>query len=61
MHVTSLQLHRFSDTSECAYAGVVYLHMEDSQGNVQVSLATSKTKVAPIIAYHGWSCVALTS
>ena len=46
--LASIQLHGFSDASEEAYAGVVYLRMMDSTGNVQVSLVTSKTKVAPI-------------
>jgi hypothetical protein len=46
--IVSTQLHGFSDASELAYAGVVYLRMCDSEGNVHVSLVTSKTKVAPI-------------
>ena len=46
--VTAIQLHGFCDTSEQAYAGVIYLHMTDSDGNVEVSLVCSKTKVAPI-------------
>ena len=46
--IISTQLHGFSDASELAYAGVVYLRMCDSEGNVHVSLVTSKTKVAPI-------------
>ena len=32
--VTSVQLHGFSDASEKAYSGVVYLWMEDSSGTV---------------------------
>ena len=47
-HLASIQLHGFSNASEEAYAGVVYLQMMNSIGNVQVSLVTSKTKVAPI-------------
>ena len=47
-NVASMQLHGFSDASECAYTGVVYLRMVDSEGRVHVSLVTSKTKVAPI-------------
>ena len=49
--VASIQLHGFSDTSENAYAAVVYLRMTDTSGKVQISLVTSKTKVAPIL-YH---------
>ena len=48
VQVTTLQLHGFSDASEGAYAGVVYLRMEDSDGNVHVTLVASKTRVAPI-------------
>ena len=47
-HITSTQLHRFCDASEVAYAGVVYLRLTDSDGNVHISLVASKTKVAPI-------------
>ena len=43
-----MQLHGFSDASESAYAGVVYLRMTDRVGTVHVSLVASKTKVAPI-------------
>ena len=46
--VVSVQLHGFSDASEEAYAGVVYLRMVDSIGNVHTSLVLSKTKVSPI-------------
>ena len=46
--VVSLQIHGFSDASEDAYAGVVYLRMIDSTGAVHTSLVVSKTKVAPI-------------
>lgn len=38
----------FSDASEEAYAGVVYIRGEDSSGNVYVSLVAAKSKVAPI-------------
>ena len=48
MSVASTQLHGFSDASEAAYAGVVYLRMVDSEGGVHVSLVMSNTKVAPI-------------
>lgn len=46
--VVSTQLHGFSDASEKAYSGVVYLRMEDSNGAVYTSLIASKTRVAPI-------------
>ena len=46
--IQSFQLHRFSDASELAYAGVVYLRMTDLDGRVYTSLVSSKTKVAPI-------------
>ena len=46
--VESIQIHGFSDASEDAYAGVVYLCTVDSVGNVHTSLFMSKTKVSPI-------------
>ena len=48
VRITSIQLHGFSDASELAYAGVVYLRMMDSKGEVHTSLVISKTRVAPI-------------
>lgn len=47
-HIAKMQLHGFSDASERAYAGVVYIRMVDNDGNIHVSLVMSKTKVAPI-------------
>lgn len=47
-NVVSMQLHGFSDASEQAYAGVVYLRTVDSAGCIHTSLVMSKTKVAPI-------------
>ena len=47
-HLVSIELHGFCDASENAYVGVIYFRMVDSTGNVQTSLVTSKTKVAPI-------------
>ena len=46
--IVSVQLHGFSDASEQAYAGVVYLRMVDSAGGIHTFLVISKTKVAPI-------------
>ena len=46
--ISSFELHGFCDASEHAYAAVVYLRLTDSQEDVQVSLVSSKTKVAPI-------------
>lgn len=46
--VTSIQLHGFSDASEEAYTGVVYLRLESYDGRVHTSLILSKTKVSPI-------------
>ena len=48
VQVVSLQLHGFSDASQDAYSGVVYLRMQDTDGDIHVSLVTSKTKVSPI-------------
>ena len=44
----SQQFHGYCDASEKAYAAVVYLRSELSDGSVKVRLVTSKTKVAPI-------------
>ena len=46
--LTSMQLHGFSDASEKAYSGVVYLRMEDSIGTVHTSVVMAKSHVAPI-------------
>ena len=42
------QLHVFCDASEKAYAAVVYLHTEDADQNMRVSLLTAKTRVSPV-------------
>ena len=42
------QLHGFCDASEQAYAGVVYLRMVDTKGDVHTSLVPAKTRVASI-------------
>ena len=46
--ISSFQLHGFSDASEKAYGGVVYLRMTDTDGGVHAALVIAKTKVAPI-------------
>ena len=46
--VRSLQLHGFSDASDSAYAGVVYLRAFYSDTTVSTSLLLAKTKVTPI-------------
>ena len=46
--IKSVQLHGFSDASENAYSGVVYLRMIDSLDNIHISLVMSKTRVSPI-------------
>ena len=46
--IGSIELHGFSDASEVAYGGVVYLRAIDSSQGVHVSLVMAKTKVAPI-------------
>ena len=47
-NVSSRQLIGFSDTSEDAYAGVVYMKVTDTTGNCHITLVISKTKVVPI-------------
>ena len=46
--IISTQLHGFSDASEDAYAGVVYIRGEDAHGNIHVALVMAKTKVSPL-------------
>lgn len=48
VRIVSTQLHGFSDASENAYAGVVYLRLVDSVGGIHTSLVISKTRVSPI-------------
>ena len=46
--VKDRQLHVFCDASEEAYATAVYWRLKDAEGNVKVSLAAAKARVAPI-------------
>ena len=46
-HVTSTELHSFSDPSIKAFAVAVYLRLE-SEDNVSTTLVASKTRVAPL-------------
>lgn len=46
--ISLMQLHGFSDASEDAYAGVVYLRMVDTSNAIHTSLVMAKTRVAPI-------------
>ena len=44
---TNFELHGFSDASQAAIAGVVYLRTVDSVGRCQVSLVAAKTHIVP--------------
>lgn len=46
--IVDQQLIGFSDASEKAYCGVMYLRSTDTTGQVHVSLVMAKTRVAPI-------------
>ena len=46
-HPRTHQLHGFCDASDKALAAVVYLRTEHENGEVDVSLVSSKTRVAP--------------
>ena len=45
--IVRLYLHGFSDASERAYAGCIYIQAVSASGKVQVSLVTSKSRVKP--------------
>jgi len=47
-NAVSYQLHGFCDASERAFASAVYLHTENSTGQVQTQLLLAKTKVSPL-------------
>ena len=42
------ELHGFCDASSKAYAAVVYLRTVNSNGEIEVNLVASKTRVAPM-------------
>lgn len=46
----NVRLHAFCDASTKAFAAAIFVRVEDEYGNVQVSLLTSKSKVAPVRA-----------
>ena len=46
--VSSVQIHAFSDTSEKAYAAVVYLRILYDSGEVDVALLAAKAMVSPL-------------
>ncbi|UYV82947.1 hypothetical protein LAZ67_22001474 [Cordylochernes scorpioides] len=46
----TLELHGFCDSSEKAYAAVIYVKSCKHDGSIDISLIASKTKVAPIKA-----------
>ncbi len=58
-----MELNGFCDASEQAYPAVLYLRMMCADGNIQIALVASKTKVAPIKGslFHRLSCVGHTS
>ena len=44
--VSSVELHGFCDASVLTYAAAIYLCLTDTDNDIQISLVTSKTKVA---------------
>lgn len=46
--IVDAQLHGFADASEKAYGAVVYLRVKLPSGHINISLMSSKTRVAPI-------------
>ncbi|XP_063383605.1 uncharacterized protein LOC134669918 [Cydia fagiglandana] len=45
---SSMEIHGFADASMSTYAAVIYVRIIDTDGQVQVSLLTAKTKTAPL-------------
>ena len=48
VQIVDRQLIGFSDASERAYCGVVYVRSIEKSGGSQISLALAKTRVAPL-------------
>ena len=46
--IINIELHCFSDSSELAYGGCIYLKFILSSGAVKVTLVTSKTRIVPL-------------
>lgn len=45
VQVAATELHGFSDASELAYAGMIYLHVIDTTSEIHVALVTFKTQL----------------
>lgn len=45
---TSIELHGFSDASNCAYAAAIYARTTSLNGHCTTTLLTAKTRVAPL-------------
>lgn len=46
--LSKVELHDFCDSSETAYAAVIYLRVVDSDENVSVHIFAAKSRVAPL-------------
>ena len=46
--VSKIELHAFSDASECSYAAVIYLRIVYESGDIKIHFVASKAKVSPI-------------
>ncbi|XP_055385904.1 uncharacterized protein LOC129614945 [Condylostylus longicornis] len=46
--VVRTELHEFGDASEKAYGAIVYVRSMDIQGNINIKLLCSKSKIAPV-------------
>ena len=58
--VLEFQLHGFSDTSQTAYGGPIYLRALHQDTSISMSIVTTKTKVQ-VLRFPAWSSVALFS
>lgn len=47
-HVTSIELHGFSDSSITAFGACIYIRCIDNHGNISTKLLCSKSRVAPL-------------